>query len=65
MSEKETTSCLMCGFLLCVRRVCRVFDKPLSGKTFLSKKLIWGIWEDTKMGEGIVLLHSPSFPDKG
>lgn len=41
MSEKEATSCFVYGFLLWAERVCKGYDKLLSGKTFPSKGPIW------------------------
>jgi len=46
-SEKEMTSCLVCGFLLRVGRVCKGYDKPLSGKNFPLEGPIWGVLQDT------------------
>ena len=56
------TSCLVCGFLLRVGRVCKGYDKPLSGKSFPSEVPIWGVLLDTKMGEVIVLGTPPPIP---
>jgi len=61
-SEKEMTSCLVCGFLLRVGRVCKGYDKPLSGKNFPLEGPIWGVLQDTKMGEVIVLSTPPLIP---
>lgn len=61
-SEKERTSCLMCGFLLRVGRACRGYDKPLSGKNLPSEVPMWGVLQDTKMGEVIVLSTLPPIP---
>lgn len=56
------TSCLMCGFLLWVGRVCKGYDKPLSGKNFPSKGPSWGVLQDTKTGKVIVLSTPPPIP---
>ncbi|XP_014402105.1 PREDICTED: major facilitator superfamily domain-containing protein 2B [Myotis brandtii] len=41
MSEKEATSCFVYGSLLWAERVCKGYDKLLSGKTFPSKGPVW------------------------
>lgn len=61
MSVKETTSCFVCGFLLCVGRVCKGYDKLLSGKTFPSKESLWVSGKIPKWVKPYPV-HSPTHP---
>lgn len=61
-SEKEMTSCLVCGFLPRVGRVCKGYDKRLSGKNLPPEVPMWGVLQDTKTGEVIVLSTPPPIP---